>query len=127
MAAVAASIAAGPERTLLFVRTQRACDRLVRDLGREGVAASALHGGLSQPQRDRALAQFASGDRPVLVATNVAARGIHVDDVQIVVHFDPPEEHKSYLHRSGRTARAGAEGVVRISRKIAADGTMANP
>ncbi len=110
--AVAAAIAAGPERTLFFVRTRRAADRLVVHLEREGVAAGRLHGRLSQPQRDRALRDFVSGDVRVLVATNIAARGIHVDGVDIVVHFDPPEDAKTYLHRSGRTARAGASGVV---------------
>ena len=110
--AVAASIAAGPERTLMFVRTQRGADRLVQQLEREGVRADALHGGLSQPKRERVLRSFSNGQAPVLVATNLAARGIHVDDVNIVVHFDPPEEHKTYVHRSGRTARAGAAGVV---------------
>lgn len=109
---VTASIAAGPERTLLFVRTQRGAERLVRQLSREGVAAGAIHGGLSQPRRERALAAFASGRLPVLVATNIAARGIHVDGVDIVVHHDPPEDAKTYLHRSGRTARAGASGLV---------------
>ena len=110
--AVAASIAAGPERTLMFVRTQRGADRLALQLDKEGVRAEALHGGLSQPKRERVLRSFANGSAPVLVATNLAARGLHVDDVNIVVHFDPPEEHKTYIHRSGRTARAGAAGVV---------------
>ncbi len=110
--AVAASIAAGPERTLMFVRTQRGADRLVTQLAREGVTADALHGGLNQNKRERVLQAFSRGTAPVLVATNLAARGIHVDGVDIVLHFDPPEEHKTYLHRSGRTARAGASGVV---------------
>jgi superfamily II DNA/RNA helicase len=110
--AVAAAIASGPERTLFFVRTQRAADRLAFELEREGVVAGRLHGRLSQPQRDRALQAFITGDVRVLVATNIAARGIHVDGVDIVVHFDPPEDAKTYLHRSGRTARAGASGVV---------------
>lgn len=110
--AVAADIAAGPNRTLLFVRTQRGADRLVKQLDTKGVAAGSLHGGLSQPKRERALAAFASGRTPVLVATNIAARGIHVDGVDIVVHHDPPEDTKTYLHRSGRTARAGASGLV---------------
>jgi superfamily II DNA/RNA helicase len=109
---VAASIAAGPQRTLLFVRTQRAADRLARQLGQAGVAANMLHGGLSQPRRERALRAFANGTAPVLVATNIAARGIHVDGVDTVVHHDPPEDAKTYLHRSGRTARAGATGLV---------------
>jgi superfamily II DNA/RNA helicase len=109
---VAADIAAGPNRTLLFVRTQRGADRLVKQLDRNGVAAGSLHGGMSQPKRERALAAFASGHTPVLVATNIAARGIHVDGVDIVIHHDPPEDTKTYLHRSGRTARAGASGLV---------------
>lgn len=110
--AVAASIAAGPARTILFVRTQRSADRLAVQLDRAGVPAGVLHGGMSQPQRSRALANFSSGRAPVLVATNIAARGIHVDGIDIVVHHDPPEDAKTYVHRSGRTARAGAAGVV---------------
>jgi len=110
--AVAAAIAAGPERTLMFARTQRGAERLARQLSNEGVAAGVIHGGLSQPQRERALRAFTTGERRILVATNVAARGIHVDGVDIVVHYDPPEDAKTYLHRSGRTARAGASGVV---------------
>ena len=110
--AVSAAIAAGPERTLLFVRTQRGADRLAYQLEREGVPAGVLHGRLSQPRRERALHDFATGRVPVLVATNIAARGIHVDDVEIVVHHDPPEDAKTYVHRSGRTARAGATGIV---------------
>ncbi len=85
---------------------------MLRDLVDLGVQASAIHGDLPQPQRERALARFADGSRPVLVATDVAARGIHVDEVNAVVHYDPPEDHKAYLHRSGRTARAGADGLV---------------
>ena len=109
---VAADIAAGPGRTLMFVSTQRGAERLVRQLDVKGVAAGVIHGGLSQPKRERALHAFASGQNSVLVATNVAARGIHVDGVDIVVHHDPPEDTKTYLHRSGRTARAGASGMV---------------
>jgi len=111
-AKIAADIAAGPSRTLLFVRTQRGAERLARKLSNEGVEAGILHGGLSQPRRERALDLFSRGTVPVLVATNIAARGIHVDGVDIVVHHDPPEDTKTYLHRSGRTARAGASGVV---------------
>ncbi len=110
--AVAAAIAAGPERTLLFVRTQRAAERLTTMLSREGINAGVLHGGISQPKRERALREFTTGRVPVLVATNIAARGIHVDGVDIVVHHDPPEDAKTYTHRSGRTARAGASGIV---------------
>jgi superfamily II DNA/RNA helicase len=109
---VAAAIGRSYFRTLVFVRTKRGADRLVTQLKRENVKAAAIHGDLRQGQRERALADFAEGKLPVLVATDVAARGIHVDDIDIVVHFDPPEDHKAYLHRSGRTARAGQAGVV---------------
>ncbi|MFM7225864.1 MAG: DEAD/DEAH box helicase [Actinomycetota bacterium] len=109
---VLAAIAAGAERTMVFVRTKRGADRLVSQLLREGVEAAAIHGDLRQSARERALTDFAAGHHGVLVATDVAARGIHIDDVEVVVHYDPPEEHKGYLHRSGRTARAGNEGVV---------------
>jgi superfamily II DNA/RNA helicase len=108
---VAAAIASGAERTLLFVRTKRGADRLVLQLQREGVRAAAIHGDLRQGARERALADFMSGKVAVLVATDVAARGIHVDGVDVVVHYDPAEDEKSYLHRSGRTARAGESGV----------------
>jgi superfamily II DNA/RNA helicase len=110
--AVAAELAAGPGRTLLFVRTKHRAARLARQLDRAGVRAGALHGDLAQPARTRALAAFAAGTVPVLVATDIAARGIHVDGIDLVVHFDPPAEPKAYLHRSGRTARAGAAGTV---------------
>jgi superfamily II DNA/RNA helicase len=109
---VTAAISRGGERTLVFVRTKRGADRLVRDLRAEGVKAGAIHGDLRQQHRERALADFAAGKLPVLVATDVAARGIHVEGIDLVVHYDPPEDHKSYLHRSGRTARAGEAGVV---------------
>jgi superfamily II DNA/RNA helicase len=108
---VVASIASGVDRTLVFCRTKRGADRLVEQLARERVKAGAIHGDLRQAARERALADFASGKLRVLVATDVAARGIHVDGVDVVVHYDPPEDHKAYLHRSGRTARAGALGV----------------
>jgi superfamily II DNA/RNA helicase len=110
--AVAAEIAARPGRTLFFVRTKHGAARLAKQLSRTGVATAALHGNLNQNQRQRALAAFAAGQPRVLVATDVAARGIHVDDVDLVVHFDPPNDGKDYLHRSGRTARAGAHGTV---------------
>jgi superfamily II DNA/RNA helicase len=110
--AVAAEIAARPARTLFFVRTKHGADRLARQLNRAGTSAAAIHGNLNQNQRERALSAFAGGHPHVLVATDVAARGIHVDDVDLVVHFDPPNDHKDYLHRSGRTARAGATGTV---------------
>jgi len=109
---VTAEVAARPGRTLLFVRTKHGADRLARQLQRAGVDAGAIHGNLNQNQRQRALDAFASGHARVLVATDVAARGIHVDDVDLVIHFDPPNDHKDYLHRSGRTARAGNAGTV---------------
>jgi superfamily II DNA/RNA helicase len=109
---VAAAIAANSERTLLFVRTKQACDRVAKELRSIGVEARAIHGDLQQRQRDKALAGFAAGREAVLVATNVAARGLHIDDVDVVIHYDPPEDPKTYLHRSGRTARAGEAGLV---------------
>ena len=110
--AVAAELAARPGRTLVFVRTKHRAARLARQLGQAGLRAGALHGNLAQPARTRALAAFAAGTVPVLVATDIAARGLHVDGIGLVVHFDPPTEAKAYLHRSGRTARAGAAGTV---------------
>ncbi|HEU4840216.1 MAG TPA: DEAD/DEAH box helicase, partial [Ilumatobacteraceae bacterium] len=98
--------------TMVFCRTRHGADRLARQLEKLGVKAAPIHGGRSQPQRDRALKAFQSGAVAALVATDVAARGVHVDDVQAVVHFDPPEDGSTYVHRSGRTARAGASGVV---------------
>jgi superfamily II DNA/RNA helicase len=109
---VAAAIAGGAERCLMFVRTKRGADRLAEQLDREGVKAMPIHGDLRQTARERALQDFSAGKLHVLVATDVAARGIHVDEIDVVVHFDPPEDHKTYLHRSGRTARAGTSGVV---------------
>lgn len=108
---VVAAIARGAERMLVFVNTKRGADRLLRQLRQEGVKAGTIHGDLRQGMRERALADFASGRLPVLVATDVAARGLHIDGVDVVVHYDPPEDHKAYLHRSGRTARAGESGV----------------
>jgi len=108
---VAASIASGVDRTLIFMRTKRGADRLVMQLEREGVKAGAIHGDLRQGAREKALADFTNGKVKVLVATDVAARGIHVDSVDVVVHYDPAEDDKAYLHRSGRTARAGESGV----------------
>ena len=99
-------------RTIVFARTKHGADRLARQMAREGVAAAPIHGNRSQPQRERALAQFHAGQVSALVATDVAARGIHVDAVGCVIHFDPPAASADYLHRSGRTARAGASGVV---------------
>ena len=109
---VAAKIASSTSRTLVFSNTKAGCDHLVRKLTNEGVKAQAIHGDLRQNMREKALDRFARGDLPVLVATDVAARGIHVDDVEVVIHYDPPPDHKTYLHRSGRTARAGTKGLV---------------
>ncbi|MCW2714673.1 MAG: rhlE [Frankiales bacterium] len=109
---IAAEIAARPGRTLFFVRTKHGADRLALQLRKVGVEAGAIHGNLTQHARKRALDNFTTGHARVLVATDVAARGIHVDDVDLVVHYDPPADHKDYLHRSGRTARAGASGTV---------------
>ncbi len=110
--AVAMRIAARDGRVLLFVDTKRSADRFTKRLLASGVRASALHGGRSQPQRNRTLDQFKTGLVTALVATNVAARGIHVDDLDLVVNIDPPADHKDYLHRGGRTARAGESGSV---------------
>ncbi|MGI9648305.1 MAG: DEAD/DEAH box helicase [Acidimicrobiia bacterium] len=109
---VAAAISDSVNRTLVFVRTKRGADRVADQLKREGVNAAAIHGDLRQQVRERALADFSKGKVPVLVATNVAARGLHIDDVDIVVHYDPPDDYKSFIHRSGRTARAGESGLV---------------
>ncbi|WP_455644362.1 DEAD/DEAH box helicase [Nocardia tengchongensis] len=110
--AVVSEIAARQGRTLLFVRTQHGADKLARKLREIGIGAVALHGGKAQNQRNRMLAAFADGTAPVLVATDVAARGLHIDDISLVVHVDPPADPKDYLHRTGRTARAGASGTV---------------
>lgn len=107
-----ARIGARDGRTIMFVRTQRGADRLAEKLHAQGVAAGTLHGGKAQGARTRALDAFKKGTTPVLVATNVAARGIHVDDVSLVVHADAPTDPKDYLHRAGRTARAGESGTV---------------
>jgi superfamily II DNA/RNA helicase len=111
-AKVAAAISNGVTRTMVFTSTKRGADRLATALQKEGVRAAAIHGDLPQKVRERALDDFQSGRLPVLVATDVAARGLHIDDVDVVVHYDPPQDHKTYLHRSGRTARAGESGVV---------------
>ncbi|MFB7860667.1 DEAD/DEAH box helicase [Streptomyces sp. NPDC056069] len=105
-------IAARDGRVIMFLDTKHAVDRLTEDLLRSGVRAAALHGGKTQPQRARTLAWFKTGHVTVLVATNVAARGIHVDHLDLVVNVDPPTDHKDYLHRGGRTARAGESGSV---------------
>ena len=111
-ATVVRELAAGRDRSLLFMRTKHGAKKLAQQLTKSGIPAVELHGNLSQGARERNLAAFADGSTTVLVATDIAARGIHVDDIALVVHVDPPAEHKAYLHRSGRTARAGAEGVV---------------
>jgi superfamily II DNA/RNA helicase len=110
--AVVRELAAGMDRSLLFMRTKHTAKRLAKQLTASGIPAVELHGNLSQGARERNLAAFTDGTARVLVATDIAARGIHVDDVALVVHVDPPTEHKAYLHRSGRTARAGAGGAV---------------
>jgi superfamily II DNA/RNA helicase len=109
---VLADLAASPGRKIVFARTKHGAKNLARQLNSRGVPAVELHGNLSQNARTRNLAAFSDGLACVLVATDIAARGIHVDDVTLVVHADPPVEHKAYLHRSGRTARAGADGTV---------------
>ncbi|MDX2395953.1 MULTISPECIES: DEAD/DEAH box helicase [unclassified Streptomyces] len=110
--AVATRIAARDGRVIMFVDTKRGVDRMVKKLLADGVRASGLHGGRSQPQRNRTLDWFKTGEVTALVATNVAARGIHIDDLDLVVNVDPPTDHKDYLHRGGRTARAGESGSV---------------
>ncbi|MFE9121154.1 DEAD/DEAH box helicase [Streptomyces sp. NPDC007172] len=110
--AVTTRIAARDGRVIMFLDTKRSVDRLVKRLLASGVRAAGLHGGRSQPQRNRTLDQFKNGQVTALVATNVAARGIHVDDLDLVVNVDPPTDHKDYLHRGGRTARAGESGSV---------------
>ncbi|MCU1593159.1 MAG: rhlE [Frankiales bacterium] len=109
---VVRELASGMERSVLFMRTKHTAKKLAKQLTAAGVPAVELHGNLSQGARERNLEAFMDGSVRVLVATDIAARGIHVDDVAIVIHVDPPTEHKAYLHRSGRTARAGAGGVV---------------
>ncbi|SUZ90209.1 uncharacterized protein METZ01_LOCUS43063 [marine metagenome] len=99
-------------KTLVFTRTRHGADRAAKQLRRGGIEAVVIHGARSQNQRDRALSQFTEGQALVLVATDVAARGIHIDDIECVLHFDPPDDGKGYVHRSGRTARAGATGSV---------------
>ncbi len=105
-------LASGSGRRILFMRTKHHARKLAKQLTEAGIPSVDLHGNLSQPARDRNLAAFASGEARVLVATDIAARGVHVDEIELVVHIDPPSEHKAYLHRSGRTARAGNTGDV---------------
>jgi superfamily II DNA/RNA helicase len=109
---ILADLASAPGRTLVFTRTKHGAKKLTRQLISSGVAAVELHGNLAQNARNRNLQAFSDGTARTLVATDIAARGIHVDDVTLVIHADPPVEHKAYLHRSGRTARAGAAGKV---------------
>ncbi len=109
---VVARLAQHHERVMVFVRTKRNCDRVADDLRELGVQARAIHGDIHQSKRQKALSGFADGKTEVLVATNVAARGLHVDGVGVVIHYDPPDDARTYVHRSGRTARAGEEGLV---------------
>ncbi|KLR60387.1 DNA/RNA helicase, superfamily II [Actinobacteria bacterium IMCC26207] len=111
-AKVAATIAVASGRTMIFSNTKHGADRLADKLDDLGVSAQAIHGDLRQNMREKALSNFSAGKLQVLVATDVAARGIHVDEVDVVIHYDPPSDHKNYLHRSGRTARAGEDGLV---------------
>jgi ATP-dependent RNA helicase RhlE len=108
--ALVRELAADRGLTLIFVRTQRGADRLARNLRKEGFSAGELHGGMSQPQRERALGRFAGGANDVLVATDVAARGLDLEDITHVINFDAPADDKAYVHRVGRTARAGRRG-----------------
>ncbi len=110
--AVVRELASGGQRSLLFTRTKHGAKKLAARLSASGIPTTELHGNLAQAARERNLAAFVDGSVRVLVATDIAARGIHVDDIGLVVHVDPPAEHKAYLHRSGRTARAGAAGTV---------------
>ncbi|GAB3623061.1 DEAD/DEAH box helicase [Mariniluteicoccus endophyticus] len=109
---VLTNLTSAPGRTVVFSRTKHGAKNLARQLNARGVPTVDMHGNLSQNARNRNMAAFHSGEATTLVATDIAARGIHVDDVSLVIHADPPTEHKAYLHRSGRTARAGAEGTV---------------
>ncbi len=106
------NLTSAPGRSVVFTRTKHGAKKLAKILNASGVAAVELHGNLNQNARTRNMNLFHSGAASTLVATDIAARGIHVDDIEIVIHADPPVEHKAYLHRSGRTARAGADGVV---------------
>jgi superfamily II DNA/RNA helicase len=107
---VVAAIAAGLGKALVFCQTKRTCDRVERNLQDLGVRAAAIHGDLAQVARERALGRFTDGELAVLVATDVAARGIDIDDIGAVIHYEPAPDVKDYLHRSGRTARAGRDG-----------------
>ena len=109
---VLVDLTSAPGRTVVFTRTKHGAKNLARQLNSRGVPTVELHGNLAQNARTRNMEAFHSGRATTLVATDIAARGIHVDDVALVIHADPPAEHKAYLHRSGRTARAGAAGTV---------------
>jgi superfamily II DNA/RNA helicase len=109
---VIAALASGEGRTLIFTRTKHGARKLARQLDQAGTPVAELHGNLTQGARTRNLAAFTSGEVRAMVATDIAARGIHVDGIELVIHADPPAEHKAYTHRSGRTARGGAEGTV---------------
>src|SRR6202040_1076348 len=109
---ITAEVVAARGPAMVFCRTKRGADRLTERLARSGIEVAAIHGDRSQAQRERALAAFRAGRVHALVATDVAARGIHVDAVPLVVHYDPPGDATDYLHRSGRTGRAGADGIV---------------
>ena len=109
-ARVVGAIGQGIPKILVFCQTKRLCDRVDQDLHDLGVSVAAIHGDLPQKARERALQEFAEGKLHMLIATDVAARGIDIDDIGAVIHFDPPKDGKDYLHRSGRTARAGRDG-----------------
>ncbi len=111
-AKVAAAITRSVDRTLVFCQTKRGADRVATRLQKEGIDAQAIHGDLRQQVREETLRRFSDGNLPVLVATNVAARGLHIEEIDVVMHYDPPDDYKSFLHRSGRTARAGESGLV---------------
>ena len=111
-AKVAGTIADHADRTIMFTRTKAMADRLARELKELGVKAAPIHGDLRQSSREKSLKDFSDGKLHALVATDVAARGIHVDEVDVVIQYDPPSDHKTYLHRAGRTARAGESGLV---------------
>jgi superfamily II DNA/RNA helicase len=109
---VVARIAAGFDRTMVFTRTKRDCDYLAGALKAAGVKAAPIHGDIPQAKREQTLAKFVGGSLPVLVATNVAARGLHIEGLDVVIHYEPPDDPRVYVHRSGRTARAGEKGLV---------------
>jgi superfamily II DNA/RNA helicase len=107
---VVSAISRGAGKTVVFCQTKRVCDRVTDNLIALGINAAAIHGDLAQPAREKAMRRFAEGSLSVLVATDVAARGIDIDDIAAVIHYEPAKDNKDYLHRSGRTARAGRDG-----------------